>query len=1390
MKRVFTLLAALLLTCGLSWAQTINWVAADQGYTNAQVIESVDFDDNVSGTFDKGTNNNAPKYYTSGTAIRCYGGNYFTISTDYTLTEIVLGFGSSDGTNAITTDVGTYENGTWTGSASEVTFTIGGTSGNRRIASFDITYSTGGTPSPSITAGNVTIEYDATGGEIAYSINNPVAGTSLTANTESDWLQNLQVGTQTVTFNCDPNQDGAERTATVVLSYGQASKNVTVTQEGNPNVVNTISEITATGNYSVVGTIVAMSTRGYVVGDGTGYVYYYGGSNFSTNYGIGDIVHLNGAVSVYGGVYQFTSTATVTESDDSNYEEENPTILTGADMDARVASTTPPDLSTYVQYEGKLTVSGNYYNITDIEGAGTAQGSISYPTNTTELTALNGKQVKVTGYYVGISSAQYYNTMLESIEEVIPTEPYITIPTTYEFEYSGGGTELEVEVGNFQGTPELSVVFCDADGNVLPNGSDWLTAWIQNNGETSASYGLTLECGTNDASSRTAYLYVTGGDVQSNILAVTQEGNPDVTMTIAEVRAAALGSTVNTQGSVTSCVGTTAYIQDEGAAICVYGVELVEGCLYRVQGVLSEYKGLLEITDPVVEMIADASFIDPEIMTIDFINADYASDNAYQGWFVRIEDATVTAINNQNVTIAQGDATIVVRFATANDITFAVNDILTLNGNIGCFNGPQIANPQDIEVQEDTTPTIVLYNEEMFVEWNFMECNTIEYTIENPVDGAELSATSEEDWITIEYIEDASICFILTENTGSANRVGTITLSYPGAEDKTFTVTQGFEMTVGDWELVDIDDLQEGDVFVIVGTTADGATYAMSNDNGTQNPPTAVPVTVYQNTLTGEIPDNILWNISGTPNGYTIYLNGTTEKWLYCTNGNNGVRVGTNANNNIFTVAEGYLYNNATGRYVGVYNGQDWRCYTNTTGNIAGQTFAYYRNPNYVNITENTTVENPNANTIYHVFDGGVLTLNTVPADWDESHIIIHEGGQLLHNGVVPVTMKKVFLGYDDGSKEGDRWYLATWPFYGKTYHESHPDEYAFPISTDNVVIDGDYDLYMFDEAGDGNGNEWINYKAGGFNTLVLGTGYLLAYSHTFMPFVAGYAPIPTGTNYNVTLSMTPGANLAGWNLVGNPYTAAAFLTDNRAFYVMNDAGSEIIKRTSSNKILPCEGIFVQAASDGEALTFTTTPPTSKAAAINIDLSQNSNLVDAATINFDDQRNLEKFQLNPNHTKVYFSQAGKDYAVINANAMDEMPLNFKAEYDGTYTLRVNTENVEMGYLHLIDNMTGADIDLLANPSYGFEAKTSDYASRFKLVFSANDVDGESNFAFVNNGNIVVNGEGTLQVIDITGRIVRTEEVNGISSVNVNAAGVYVLQLVNGNEVKTQKIVLR
>jgi len=118
--------------------------------------------------------------------------------------------------------------------------------------------------------------------------------------------------------------------------------------------------------------------------------------------------------------------------------------------------------------------------------------------------------------------------------------------------------------------------------------------------------------------------------------------------------------------------------------------------------------------------------------------------------------------------------------------------------------------------------------------------------------------------------------------------------------------------------------------------------------------------------------------------------------------------------------------------------------------------------------------------------------------------------------------------------------------------------------------------------------------------------------------------------------------------------------------------------------------------------------------------------------------------------------------------------------------------MSFGYLHLIDNLTGADVDLLETPSYTFEAKTSDYASRFKVVFMTeeNNLNNNDSFAFISNGDIIINGQGTVQVVDALGRIVISRDGVHAISTNEMAKGVYMLRLIDGDNTKTQKIIVK
>ena len=326
---------------------------------------------------------------------------------------------------------------------------------------------------------------------------------------------------------------------------------------------------------------------------------------------------------------------------------------------------------------------------------------------------------------------------------------------------------------------------------------------------------------------------------------------------------------------------------------------------------------------------------------------------------------------------------------------------------------------------------------------------------------------------------------------------------------------------------------------------------------------------------------------------------------------------------------------------------------------------------------------------------------------------------------------------------------------------------------------------------------------------MVSGKGYLYANSGNVTLIFNG---TPYSGNGEVTLTKTNGYTFSGWNLIGNPFSTTATL--NKPFYRMNSGGTALTAQVeANNSVAAMEGVFVQASTDNETATFTQANNSKggekdTVPVLTFNLIRNrGEAIDNAIVRFDGGQTLEKFSFREGSTKLYLPQEGKDYAIVSVGRdvpwhVSTMPLNFKASENGTYTITVNVEGLELEYLHLIDNHTGSDVDLLVSndgdakhcvSTYTFTAKTTDYESRFKLVFSTNGENdpstGTGAFAFVSNGNIIVNGEGVLQIVDMTGRVILCRDAARHVSTTGMTSGVYVLRLVNGNDVKTQKIVV-
>ena len=454
------------------------------------------------------------------------------------------------------------------------------------------------------------------------------------------------------------------------------------------------------------------------------------------------------------------------------------------------------------------------------------------------------------------------------------------------------------------------------------------------------------------------------------------------------------------------------------------------------------------------------------------------------------------------------------------------------------------------------------------------------------------------------------------------------------------------------------------------------------------------------------------------------------------------------------------------------------------------------------------TIDDEGAYDMMVINNNATLTITgTLTNNGTAANLVIESGSQLVTSNPVMGTMQLNITGTSFGSPEqptSTGYYLISSPV-----ASIDPDDVTNMIPASN---NSNYDLYAWDATEE---LEWRNYKDAEF-ILAQGLGYLYANTNTIALAFAGQL---NGSFQGVnSLYYAANDDLHSLTLVGNPFAYqsdfsvynSGTMVANLNYLTMNAAGDGFTANAITDghiTLNPMQAALVQATASGESFNISqnTTrssddsemPGFAAHGIVNIKVHHdNSTVVDNAIVRFAQGSMLRKIYLSPNSTRVYIPSGNDEMAIVRGSDQGELPVNFKAETDGTYTISIDN-TTGLSYLHLIDNMTGANIDLLQEPIYSFEARTTDYASRFRLVFDANNDNGSSagseTFAFFNGSAWVISNEGeaVLQVVDVTGRVLRSEQINGDAEVNVNeAAGVYLLRLVNGDNVRTQKIVVR
>ncbi len=154
---------------------------------------------------------------------------------------------------------------------------------------------------------------------------------------------------------------------------------------------------------TIEGTVMAVSAKAFIVSTSNGVKYVF--ADAAPGVKVGDKVKVEGEEATYNGLPQLSNpSTTVVSSGTATYP--TPTVLDAAAFDKYDTG------FGFVKFTGTLVKSGNYNNI-EVAGA-TRKGSISYAVD--DYAEFNGKNVDVTGYFVGISGNIYFNVIVTDIK--------------------------------------------------------------------------------------------------------------------------------------------------------------------------------------------------------------------------------------------------------------------------------------------------------------------------------------------------------------------------------------------------------------------------------------------------------------------------------------------------------------------------------------------------------------------------------------------------------------------------------------------------------------------------------------------------------------------------------------------------------------------------------------------------------------------------------------------------------------------------------------------------------------------------------------------------------------------------------------------------------------
>lgn len=232
--------------------------------------------------------------------------------------------------------------------------------------------------------------------------------------------------------------------------------------DDTPSTKMTIAQVLAAASgtsVEVEGIVAGAYARGFVITDGTDYLLVYEGTKCSAS--VKDKVTVTGTTSTFGGLVQVASPTVAVVSSDNELNLPEPKALDATAFDAYSS-----DKIELISYTGSLNVDGNYTNVT-VAGATKYTGSLAYLPASFDASSFDGKVVKVTGFFVGLTSSKYISTMVTELK-ADETAKYLSVSAT-SLTAKATDTSASFKVG---GNVKWTVASDNADYTVSPASGD------------------------------------------------------------------------------------------------------------------------------------------------------------------------------------------------------------------------------------------------------------------------------------------------------------------------------------------------------------------------------------------------------------------------------------------------------------------------------------------------------------------------------------------------------------------------------------------------------------------------------------------------------------------------------------------------------------------------------------------------------------------------------------------------------------------------------------------------------------------------------------------------------------------------------------------------------